>query len=100
MTKFGTSNLLFYIKTLVRVIAFLFIKKVFDIEEVFFIYLRNDVDIYYRGIVVVILSLFSIISKTFLMALIFLVILALVSEKLLFPTKYVNKRSVSRLIFF
>lgn len=99
ITKTNTSFLafLFFLKTSIRVIVFSSIKKIFNIREVFFFFFNNNVDIYCRKVLVLIWSLFSMILKIFLIVLV--VFISLVSEKLGFSNKYINKKAVSRFIF-
>lgn len=88
-----------FLRSFVKVMAFLFAVKVFNIEEIFFFCFSNDFNTCCKKILALFLSLFIIMSKTFLVVLIFFINLTLICKKLLLFTKYVKKKGVSRFIF-
>lgn len=75
------------------------IVKVFDLEKIFFF--ENNVDIYYRKVVVATLFSLFTLPKTSLVVLVFFVDLVLADRRLLrlLPTKYISRESVSGFIF-
>lgn len=70
--------------------------KVFDLGDVFFFLFGNDVGTCGKEIIAMTLSLSFVISKTFLMVLIFFANLALVGR--LLSTRNISKGKVNRLI--
>ena len=77
--------------------VYLFAEEILNIEEVFFLFFSNNIDIYYRKVLALILSLSTIAPKTFLVVLVFF--LDLVGKKLLFLIRCISKENISRLIF-
>lgn len=69
--------------------------EAFDIGDVFFFFHENNIDIYYREVLVFSPSLSTIMPRTYLVVLVFF----LVDGGCLLPTGYVSKEDVNRLIF-
>lgn len=88
------------LKALVKLITFFFIVEIFVVRHIFLLFLLNNVDIYYRKVIVITLFLFFMALKTFLVVWVFFARLALVDQRLLrlFFTRYVSKKNVSGLI--
>lgn len=80
--------------------TFFFMVEIFDIGNIFFFFYENNIDIGYKGIIIATLFLSPTTSIAFLIGLVFFAGLALVNRKLLglLPTRYVNRKSVSRFI--
>lgn len=80
---------------------FFFIVEAFDVRNVFFFFLGNDINTYCRKVVAVILFAPLTIPKIFMVVLVFFIAFALVGKRLLglFLTRYVSKEGVSKLIF-
>ena len=72
--------------------------EVFNMENVFFFVLKNNVNTYYKRVIVATSFLSSTAQKTSLVVLIFFISLTLICGLLL--NKYVNKGKVSELILF
>lgn len=89
-----------YFGTLVRVITFFLIEKVFDKRDILPLFLGNDVNTYCKRVMATILSLSPIIPRAFLLVLVYFAGLAMVEKRLigLLSTRYVNKESVSGFI--
>lgn len=83
-------------KIFIRVLVFFFVEKLFNIEEVFFFFIHNDIDTYCMKILASTLFPFTMTSKTSLVVLVFFV--GLMSRRLLFFLGYINKEDVSKLI--
>lgn len=81
-----------------EIIAFFYVEEIFNMRKVFFYLFSKGVDIYCKKILAFILFLPNMAPKTFLIVLV-LFILALMGERWLFPTRYINKRDVSKFIF-
>lgn len=81
---------------------FLSVVEAFNVKEVFFFFFGKNVDTYCKRVMTAILFLSLIMSKTFLVIFVLFINLILVGGRLLglLSTRYVNKRSVSGLIFF
>lgn len=87
---------LFLIRTFANVIDFLFAEKALNVGNVIFFFFDNDIETYYREVLAMTLFLLIITLKTFLVVLVFFMVL--VGRKLLFPTRYVSKGGVNRFI--
>lgn len=98
ITKTNTSFQLLFHKILARVITFFLLEKAFNIRDVFFFFLENGVNTYCRRVVIVILSLFSMAPKIFLVFLVFFVNLALLGRLLLI--RYISRELNSGFILF
>lgn len=70
-------------------------------RDIFFFYLRNNINTCQKEVIVATFSLPPMTPKTSLVVLVLFVYLALVGKKLLelLFTKYISKKSVNKLIF-
>lgn len=71
--------------------------KTFDVKDIFFFFLKNNINTYYRGVIAMTLFLSPLIMKTFLVVLVFFASLALIDRRLLglLSTKYINRGDIS-----
>lgn len=93
--EINTSFLTIFFKILISIIVLCFIKKVFDIEEVFFffIFFSNDIDIYCKKLLAIILCLSIIVPKIFLIILILFI--GLIDKRLLLFTSYIGGKNIN-----
>lgn len=87
----------FFLRTLAGIMAFLFAKKEFDVRKILFFLSRDNINICCKYVLVLTLFLFIMVPRISLVVIVFFV--GLMSRRLLFPTRYISERSVSRLIF-
>lgn len=87
----------FFLRTLAGIMAFLFAKKEFDVRKILFFLFRDNINICCKYVLVLTLFLFIMVPRISLVVIVFFV--GLMSRRLLFPTRYISERSVSRLIF-
>lgn len=87
--------LVLLLRKLIRIIAFFFIIKVFNIRNIFFFLLENDVNICWRKLLASSLFLSTMVSKTSLVNLVFF----LLDRRWLLFTGYVSQRVSANLFF-